>query len=837
MDIVCPKCAGKITLTASELASRERLAAVLCGGCGDKFDARLLIASGQAVGALREKPVRTGEAEAPAVPAATMRKSGGNRKPNPGESKSDPQPKVLDSKAAAPVKKAESTEFQKFTRKMPKKIGAYDIQAEINRGGMGIVYKAMDPQLRRQVAIKVLLAGEGASDEDVKRFQREAQATARLQHPNIVPIFAVGTHDGKPYFVMDFIEGKTAKQLKEDGKITPRLALSIIEDCAEALHHAHLNGVIHRDVKPGNILVDQMEHAQLMDFGLARRVDEDLDITQSGTTMGTPSYMAPEQAEGKLSEVDAQSDVYSAGACLYELLTGKPPFDGPTIMAVLRKVVDDDPVPPRQLNPKIHRDVELICLKCLEKEKSARYSSAKQLAEDIRRFNAGESIIAKPLGVIPALFRRAKQHKEITIAAAVIIMVLLGAMGYAVYQQRRAATQRIQEREQAARESLSAAAKTLRRAREAVAELNDISGSKFGPAAVQARSLIVDAISAYRQAEKVVSEKDVDEPRRALEELQRLETDLEVQRFIFKARQFLNPVREKPEDPLEEPNFDAAKSWAQEALDREPLNKEAGRLLKLAIGIRAITVTCSGAPARVSAHREDDDRPIDLGTTPINGKELEPGRYILLFERDKSEPQQQTLVVDRKSSELDLTVKLTFNVKEENMVRINPGQVTLPQVGVQKVPAFSIDRFEYPNKAGAVPKTGLTPIEARELCARQGKQICSSAQWLRACMSDSDWKFPYGRSYVSGTCATGFDSDAQKHPLPSGYFVHCRTADGVYDMSGNVAEWTETDQDENVFGGDWLSVTSMPDLSVSCRARTLPQEVNPDRMGFRCCKK
>ncbi|MCY3022421.1 MAG: serine/threonine-protein kinase, partial [Planctomycetota bacterium] len=363
MDVACPKCASQVPLSPADMASPEKLRAVLCNACGFQFDARPTVVQ-------HPDKKSDGKAGPQPPPHAPPHARKGNEKaappaaqPQPDRSASDTLEPMTPEDAAAEMRKPKPKAVEgRSVRHMPKRIDTYNVLDEINRGGMGVVYKAVDPKLRRLVAIKVLLAGEGAKDEDLKRFQREAQATARLQHPNIVQIYAVGEHEGKPYLVMDFVAGRTAKQLKEEGKMTPRLALSIIEGVAEGLHHAHLHGVIHRDVKPANIMVDKSERAQLMDFGLARRVDEDLEVTQSGTTMGTPSYMAPEQAEGRLAEVDAQSDVYSTGACLYELLTGRPPFEAPTVMATLKQVLEETPIPPRRLNPKIHRDVETICL-------------------------------------------------------------------------------------------------------------------------------------------------------------------------------------------------------------------------------------------------------------------------------------------------------------------------------------------------------------------------------------------------------------------------------------------------------------------------------------------
>jgi hypothetical protein len=291
------------------------------------------------------------------------------------------------------------------------------------------------------------------------------------------------------------------------------------------------------------------------------------------------------------------------------------------------------------------------------------------------------------------------------------------------------------------------------------------------------------------------------------------------------------------------PNYAGAEFAAQEAADRDPNNGEARELLRAAVGFRAVRIESAGAPVNASIKRladaagrplaSDGDAGRPLGLTPI-AAELEPGVYAITFQRAGAQPQQATLAVARDARNDDLFVRLTLNTPEENMVLIPAGNVSL--MGVVSVPAFSIDRFEFPNKAGALPRTGVTLLEAQGLCKQQGKQLCTSAQWLRACMGDGEWRYPYGKSYISQACATGFDAEAQKTPLPSGFFARCQTPAGVYDMSGNVAEWTDSDQQEQVFGGDWTSPTRYSDLTISCRARSLPEEVNKDRLGFRCCR-
>ncbi|MFW6161677.1 MAG: protein kinase domain-containing protein [Planctomycetota bacterium] len=315
-----------------------------------------------------------------------------------------------------------------------KTFGTYEILEEISRGAMGVVYKARQRALRRVVALKVLIAGDLATDAQVKRFQREAQAAARLRHPAIVPIHEVGVCDGKHYYTMDYIEGRPLSELIAEGEITTRRALDIAGQVAEALSFAHDQGVIHRDIKPSNIMVDPGGGVHIMDFGLAKQLDSDTKFTKTGTTVGTPAYMPPEQASGASRRVDHRADIYSLGAVLYEMLTGRPPFTGDTMMSTLMRVLNEDPVPPKRVNARIHRDVQTIVLKAMEKNPDRRYGSVAELADDIHRFIGGEAIAARPAGMLYRGWKALRKHRSAVFAAVAIVVIGLAA--HAVVQQR-----------------------------------------------------------------------------------------------------------------------------------------------------------------------------------------------------------------------------------------------------------------------------------------------------------------------------------------------------------------------------------------------------------------
>ena len=278
---------------------------------------------------------------------------------------------------------------------LPRRFADYELQQEIGRGGMGIVYKAHDPRLDRFVALKMILRGEHASPEDLSRFHREAQAAAGLSHRNIVPVYDVGEFEGNPYFCMKYVEGFTLANVVSKGPIPSRKAAQLIETIALAVHQAHEQGLLHRDLKPANVLIDTEGEPVVTDFGLAKRVEGGASLTGTNAIVGTPSYMSPEQAQGSQATITPSADVYSIGAILYEMLTGRPPFQAANMVDVLLQVRSEDPVQPRLLNSKIDTDLELICLKCLEKRPEHRYRSAKELAEDLRRYLQSEPVLAR----------------------------------------------------------------------------------------------------------------------------------------------------------------------------------------------------------------------------------------------------------------------------------------------------------------------------------------------------------------------------------------------------------------------------------------------------------
>ncbi len=306
-----------------------------------------------------------------------------------------------DSHAATLVSAIESAPpIAESSAALPRSLGDYELEKELGRGGMGVVFKAWQKSLQRPVAVKMMLRGPLASTADLVRFRTEAEAAARLDHPNIVPVYQIGESDGQPYFSMKYIEGKTLAELLAKGPVPARDAARYLLAVARAVHHAHQCGILHRDLKPSNVLIDAQGQPHVTDFGLAKRVEGGASVTHTGAILGTPSYMAPEQAAGNRGSLSAASDVYSLGAILYHLLTGRPPFQAASPVDTLMLVLEQEPVPPRLLNPQVPRELEMICLKCLQKPADLRYESAAQLADDLESYLQGEPVSAGTWSVI-----------------------------------------------------------------------------------------------------------------------------------------------------------------------------------------------------------------------------------------------------------------------------------------------------------------------------------------------------------------------------------------------------------------------------------------------------
>jgi serine/threonine-protein kinase len=311
-------------------------------------------------------------------------------------------------------------------------VPGYEVKAELGHGGMGVVFRAWHLRLNRPVALKMLLAGAYARPEERSRFLREAEAVAALRHPNIVPVYDAGDVDGRPYFTMELVEGGSLAGKLAGTPQPAREAAALLATLAEAVEAAHRSGIVHRDLKPGNILLTPDGVPKITDFGLARRLEDGNGLTLSGVPVGTPSYMSPCQARGDKSAMGPATDVYALGAILYECLTGRPPFRAETPTATLQQVLADDPVPPARLNPRVPRDLETICLKCLDKEPLRRYASAQALADDLRRFERGEPITARPLGWLGRLARWARRRPAaaalsgVLVVTAALALVLVG---------------------------------------------------------------------------------------------------------------------------------------------------------------------------------------------------------------------------------------------------------------------------------------------------------------------------------------------------------------------------------------------------------------------------
>ncbi len=353
------------------------------------------------------------------------------------------------------------------------RLGDYELLEMIAHGGMGMVYKARQVSLDRVVALKVLLFGSHASSTAIHRFRAEAVAAASLHHPNIVAIHEVGFCEGQHFLAMDYVEGRPLSALLAGKPLPPRRAAGYLRTIAEAVHHAHEHGILHRDLKPSNVLIDREDQPRITDFGLAKRLESDSDLTVSGQVLGSPNYMSPEQASGKRGALTRRSDIYSLGAMLYELLTGRPPFVGEGLAQIVPQVLNTEPLAPRTLNPSVPLDLQTVCLKCLEKQPEKRYPTALALAEDLGRFLESKPVLARPVGRLGKTCRWCRrQPVRAALAAGLLLALVLGSAGV-LWQWRRAEQQRLTAQTNDLRTRQHAYAADISRAQRAI-EANDL---------------------------------------------------------------------------------------------------------------------------------------------------------------------------------------------------------------------------------------------------------------------------------------------------------------------------------------------------------------------------
>src|SRR5262245_36001355 len=324
----------------------------------------------------------------------------------------------------------------------------YELLGELGRGGMGVVYRARQVRLNREVALKVVLAGAHASPAQRQRFVREAESGAALSHPGVVHVYEVGEHSGLPFIALELCPGGTLADKLAGTPLTAQHAASLVERLGRAVHAAHDKGVVHRDLKPANVLLAADGTPKIADFGLAKFAESADGLTASGAIFGTPSYVAPEQAAGDTKNVGSAADVYALGAVLYECLTGRPPFKGATPAETVQQVLQQEPVRVRELNPSVPRDLETVCLKCLEKDPSRRYASAGALADDFLRFTRGEPVTARAVGWFGRLERWARRNPglamAVSAAAGSLLIGTAAAIGLSVWALKNARDARLE---------------------------------------------------------------------------------------------------------------------------------------------------------------------------------------------------------------------------------------------------------------------------------------------------------------------------------------------------------------------------------------------------------
>lgn len=737
-----------------------------------------------------------------------------------------------------------------------KDFGPYQILDRLGEGGMGVVYKARQKGLGRVVALKVLIPGEHASSAQVDRFVNEAKASAKLNHPNIVPVYDFGVHEGRHYFTMQFIEGKTLEQMLARDPTTytrrPQEAVRLLRPILDALAHAHAAGIIHRDLKPANIILDSSGAPLLMDFGLAKDVVAGSKLTKTGMAVGTPSYMPPEQATGKQDLIDARSDGYSIGAILYEMLTARPPFEGATLMETMERVVRDDPVRPSRYNPDMPRDLETIIMKCLEKSQAARYPSALLLGQDLDRFLNDEPIQARPAGSIERVVKLVKRHRTPVIAGTIGGAVALAALAVLIWK---LSVWQGETAEEARKQTVAAA----------------LDGAQ--------KALVADHLpDAIRRFEEVL--KRDGKNREATLGLQEARSRLESRKHDLLSR---------GEEAMRKNHWAEAAGCFRAALELVPGDPEIRRLYEFSSQENTMVLFAANpAGARIVAF------PVDGATfevagegTPVSGDRpttaavpIKRGRYVLEF----SAPECASARLPTDLAELELAARgreVRIELRLPDAAAVPDGMIVIPggtfimggdAMGadperVVSLKTFAIDRDEVtvgkyvsflkatghpppPSWEGGkppadwadLPMTEVSFFDAQAYAEWAGKRLPTEEEYEKAARGTDGRPYPWGTVFQAERVNSESEGATPGDETPGDLSPY-----GVRSLAGNVCEWTSSVWSERgrqdlttrvVRGNSWSHAHVYGSYlldHVARRQRQKPEE-HAVYLGFRCAK-
>jgi formylglycine-generating enzyme required for sulfatase activity/Tfp pilus assembly protein PilF len=676
-------------------------------------------------------------------------------------------------------------------------VPGYEILEVLGRGGMGVVYKARQVGLNRVVALKMVLSGVHAGKKELARFRTEAVAVARLRHANIVQVHEIGEHEGRPFFSLEFIEGGSLAAKLARTTLQPGQAAQLVETLARAVHSAHERGIVHRDLKPGNILLLADGTPKITDFGLAKRLEGEAGTTESGAVVGTPSYMAPEQAGGHTHQIGAPADIYALGSILYETLTGRPPFKADSPLDTCLQVLQEEPLPPSRLQRKVPRDLEIICLKCLQKDRGKRYGSALELAEDLRRFLDDEPILARPTPLWERGRRWVKHRPALAASIALLILCGIGILLWN-WQARR-------QRAHAAAQCVDEGLQLLQRA--ASGRSPRQSGREY-EAAMQAFTRALTLESGNEAARAGLGDLYLQRCRDAV-----------ASRDYGVVQGLLLHLRE----------LNTQGKYEHEIADYE----------RRAFGTGMWSVETQPPGCRVSLVRLDQnfqpEQPEEVGTSPLPARDIPMGNYLVLLSHPGYAEVRYPMQIERNENEsVNVTLVLTEKIPPK-MVYVPGGEFRFgdPQEGTERkvfVKSFFIDKTEVTGAEyeNFVQATGARPPEAWSRAADQaapnsrardeaipkvcppalrdqavwnvswydaveyarwaGKRLPTEEEWEKAARGVDGRRYPWGEHFERRRCNCRL-SQGRKH-LEVGQFPRGASPYGCLDMAGNVWEWT-----------------------------------------------